>query len=236
MEDLDDILNFIGGSKISVKKAKISKKVKSSLKNFKFNQDLSQLRASDILSIVYKDKIPIQPNPIEIADYFGIDVKEEYFDIQGLVQFFEERNRCVIKYKKFSFEGKNRFTIAHELGHIFLHFLRGESVKIEDRLISSGFDPLDNENQQNEEPLLSAARTFENKDDKMEKEANRFAGELLVPKIKIEKLFNNLKDGDKYSMRALHNHFNVSNGAMYYTLQNYNLWNLNKIEDDTKPF
>ncbi|MDD9909304.1 MAG: ImmA/IrrE family metallo-endopeptidase [Ahrensia sp.] len=64
----------------------------------------------------------------------------------------------------------NNFTIAHELGHYFLHYLRGN---LESRNTEAG-------------PQLKPMVATRSGNDEIEKQANIFAWELLVPDSLIE--------------------------------------------------
>lgn len=81
------------------------------------------------------------------------------------------------------------FTLAHELGHFFLHEnkIRGEEIIIdsEDALGDSNilFRPDDTSS-------MSAEWR------EMEREANNFAASLLMPETFVEKVWNTLKDVD----------------------------------------
>lgn len=97
-------------------------------------------------------------------------------------------------------DNRKRFTLAHELGHFFLH----KDVIKKERLIVD----------------LKAAvlyRTSENPNDIVEQEANAFAAELLMPEDIVRKLRLTEKDTDK-----LAEIFSVSVVAMWYRLTN--LW------------
>ncbi|PCJ17838.1 MAG: hypothetical protein COB02_12275 [Candidatus Cloacimonadota bacterium] len=76
---------------------------------------------------------------------------------------------------------RNRFTLAHELGHFILHSKSGQ-IKIHARRYGTS---------------------------QIEKEANRFAAELLMPKNELEELFNQDK-----SVCELADIFDVSIVAM----------------------
>lgn len=75
---------------------------------------------------------------------------------------------------------RKRFTLAHELGHFFL-----------------GHDTSQIEFRQNINALELAILGYYHDDD--EKEANEFAGELLMPEEEVKQLYNLVKDSDKLS-------------------------------------
>lgn len=94
-------------------------------------------------------------------------------------------------------EQRKRFTIAHELGHFFLH-----------REIKSTF--------------VDEIFARSNKTNQLEREANAFAASLLMPEALIKsvidkKALNNLDDED---IKKLSDEFNVSQISMTYRLIN----------------
>jgi len=99
-------------------------------------------------------------------------------------------------------ELRQRFTLAHELGHYFLHSdLLEPGGEHFDRLYSG----------HNDSGVLSA---------RDETQANRFAAELLMPKTQVERLWslNSRKEHWKLAKQ-----FGVSSSAMAWRLVNLNL-------------
>lgn len=87
---------------------------------------------------------------------------------------------------------RNRFTIAHELGHVLLGHVNEGKKQLRDT-------------------------TFGNSDP-IERAANTFAAELIMPEQKVRELFNGAS-----SVQQLSEAFGVSNAAMSYRLQNLGL-------------
>ncbi|EOH4415160.1 ImmA/IrrE family metallo-endopeptidase [Campylobacter coli] len=180
-----------------------------------------------VLNLVYPEKINIPVDPHKIAEYFNIKVEPKRMEQKEGEVIFDGKE-ITINYKPSGSINRDRFTIAHELGHVFLHFLEGYKFDFKDNDIKSGFND-DVINEDNKNKVLKAARS-DNKD-RFEIEANEFAGQLLVPKKTIDEMINNLESNNVYIQSALCNYFKVSNGTMYHTLKMYNVWE-KYIEDD----
>lgn len=109
------------------------------------------------------------PVPIDkIAKSKGVQIIRHPIDIEDVSGFlYHDKNKTVIITNSEHSDVRQRFTIAHELGHYLLHeghpvhVDRGFSVKMRDDLSSKGVD------------------TYEI-------EANNFAAELLMPKQMLE--------------------------------------------------
>lgn len=103
---------------------------------------------------------------------------------EGLV-FYCDYNADEISYR-------NRFTIAHELGHVLLRHVHEGKKQLRDT-------------------------TFGNSDP-VERAANTFAAELIMPEQKVRELFKGSS-----TVQQLSEVFGVSNAAMSYRLQNLGL-------------
>jgi len=118
-------------------------------------------------------------DPIQIAKQNGIDVKPikgvkrnlKWFDSyeyipEDLCGYIEKQDngKVVIYYNPNHHENRQRFTIAHELGHYFLNHLDNNHKKYRD--LRENFNI--------------------NNFDYKEVEANKYAAELLMPKDKID--------------------------------------------------
>jgi len=127
----------------------------------------AQTKALEILDQFGYTSPPV--DPVKIARDLGIrvffaDFKDEDDKISGF--FFAEKNEIYIN--KHEYPQRQTFTIAHELGHKFLH---------EDWLKSSNYQVL------LREPIPSVAN------DPKEREANAFAAHLLVPRFMLDKYY-----------------------------------------------
>lgn len=89
---------------------------------------------------------------------------------------------------------RERFSIAHELGHLFLHmkFL------------------IDSEAWDNIEIGTSHARNSTTPYSRLESEANEFAAAFLMPKDRFISIAEETSDGKFYNMDKIANHFKVS--------------------------
>jgi hypothetical protein len=91
------------------------------------------------------------------------------------------------------------FTLAHEFAHVVFH--------------------LDRKTLQTKEPDDTVVSIASNRDP-IEKQANAFAGELLMPRADLEQLVKNLGSRlrDPACLEAVAQHFNVSRDALFYRL------------------
>jgi len=125
-----------------------------------------------------------------IAEYLGLDVFEEIMDdeLSGYIE--PRRNSWVIGVNAFHHPNRQRFTIAHEIGHFVLH-------KPSERIIDITF-----------------ARRAGGRD-RIENEADEFAAKLLMPEATVRSLIAS----GLSSLEALANHFRVSLMAVKYRVQ-----------------
>ena len=150
-------------------------------------------------NLLEKLKIQVPPVPVKrLARSCGariVRVSGNKADIDGFL--YQEDNNVVIGINRDQATVRQRFTIAHELGHLLLHEYsrvhvdRGFRVRLRSGLSSEGTD-LD------------------------EMEANRFAAEILMP---IEFLQSDLKErefdlADDSQLRALAKRYGVSTQAL----------------------
>ena len=127
----------------------------------------AQSKALEILDTFGYISPPV--DPVKIARDLGIrvyfaDFKGEDDKISGL--FYAEKNEIYVN--KNEFPQRQTFTIAHELGHKFLH---------EEWLKSSSYQVL------MRDPTPAALK------DPKEKEADAFAAHLLVPRFMLDKYY-----------------------------------------------
>lgn len=100
-------------------------------------------------------------------DIFLADLKEE---ISGAILYDQGKNRFNIFVNKKKSETRQYFTIAHELGHYFLH---QDIIKEEEGII-------DGDNSLDGNQILYRLDIKEQ--NRMETEANNFAASLIMPK------------------------------------------------------
>lgn len=127
---------------------------------------------------------------IAFAKELGINVTQSNFasndKVSGLIKKFSEDN-IVISVKANDVDTRQRFTIAHELGHFFLH----------QHLLEEGF-------------MDGAGLLRDGSNNKIEKEANSFAANLLMP----EAIFKEMWSSKKLSSKQIADFFYVSESAV----------------------
>lgn len=157
-----------------------------------------------ILSEHRISNIPI--NPLQIAKSLNIDVTNAEFvesNISGMIS--KVGNTFTIYVKHDDPPNRKRFTIAHELGHYFLHLkYKKEDETFVDKDIN----------------FFRGKATESSENRNKEVEANRFAAELLMPADFIKREWDN---SNVRSVDFLAKKFQVSPSAMGYRLVNLGL-------------
>lgn len=137
--------------------------------------------------------------PTEIANKYNIEVIEMDIssisdNISGFIRYFPETEKYIIVLSSKDHPNRKRFTLAHELGHYFLHpdLLKKEGIYIERNIMFRWWDH-----------------------SVYEYEANMFAAEYLMPEDQVKEQYK------KYGViEILAWFFNVSNLAMAYRIDN----------------
>lgn len=159
----------------------------------KINQELEDL-TSEILMNNDMYKIPV--DVIKIANSNDIKVYEGDLDkkISGAIRYKKDENEFEILVNKNDMKSRQRFTVAHELGHYFLHrdFLKDEEIHIDIMYRSINNDKV------NLEEIK-----------RREKEVDYFAGALLMNRTLLEKMHK-----ENSSIKELAEIFDVSISAM----------------------
>jgi Zn-dependent peptidase ImmA (M78 family) len=159
----------------------------------------SGISPADILVQYNLYSIPV--NVLVLASKLGIRVFEEALpeDISGILDL---RNMPIIMVNQDHVLNRQRFSIAHEIGHFLLH--RPTGIHVDKKTYYR--------NSKSTEGL-----------DKIEIEANRFAAELLMPTDlvirEIEK-YSDLIDSNDDVISVLADSFKVSATAMGFKIQN----------------
>jgi Zn-dependent peptidase ImmA (M78 family) len=169
--------------------------------------------AEQLVFYIYGTNYIGQIEPIKIAEKLNIKVVADYNMIDGIGRSEFNGNETVITYKPTN-KYRDKFTIAHELGHIFLHFKKG----IE-------FCFVDKEIEDKTTQILEAARLSSSNNSKLEEEANKFAGELLIPKFILEKLIEKIPRGKALKASLIKDYFAVSNDVTRIALNDYGMFN-----------
>lgn len=150
--------------------------------------------ARELLSRCWDRQLPI--DPVKIATVAGVQVYgrggwgDVYYPYSGYYKRFN--GVPSIEYNVSEAPVRQRFTVAHELGHFALGH--------------------------NDAPRDSG--NFQSSGDPRERQANRFAAELLMPSSLVKQYYQN---GVASSVEALANIFGVSKDAMGYRLINLGL-------------
>ncbi|MFZ3466406.1 ImmA/IrrE family metallo-endopeptidase [Vibrio harveyi] len=154
----------------------------------------------NILDTYWNWQLPVQVE--DIARHLGIYISEldstnpEHSGLSGLAEIknnsryaYFNRNECKVR---------QRFTLAHEVGHHMLDHVTPEKPRHRDD--------------------LGAFSGYSN--DWEEREANAFAAELLMPQVAIEYMLIQKGISD---ISQLARDFDVSESAMHYRLKNLGL-------------
>lgn len=142
---------------------------------------------------ISREELPV--NPVRIADTFGIQIKEKDLpvNISGLIIKHHNMDPIIVVNSNDS-ENRQRFTIAHELGHYVYKMLHNdeeaeyEYVDYRDENSSNGSD---------DEEIF----------------ANNFAASLLMPGKLVRKYYK------KYDKYLLPKYFRVSADAINYRIK-----------------
>jgi len=143
------------------------------------------------------------PIPVErIAATLGAQITYEAFDGEVSGMLYREDARSIIGVNSKHASTRQRFTVAHEIGHMVMH--KGKPVFI-DRLVRVNWR--------------------DGTSDKEEAEANAFAAELLMPRTflgqEIERVLTRSRQiTPKQLIDELAKTFRVSQEAMSYRLAN----------------
>lgn len=150
-----------------------------------------------ILSQYALNDVPV--NVLEIAKKANVLIKYASSNqFSGLL--YRKDNIAFMAISSSESNVRQRFTIAHELGHFFLHPQKDTFVEFRD----------------NEKNIVRGIK---------EVQANQFAAALLMPKKLIEKDIKNFKDTamTKATTKFLADKYHVSEEAMTFRLMNLNL-------------
>lgn len=148
------------------------------------------------------------PVPVErLARRAGAEVRYEPLDGDLSGMLFQEGDRAIVGVNALHSKSRQRFTIAHELGHLQLHDRSGIHIDHKFAVVR-----------------LRGERSSQAVDPE-EIEANRFAAELLMPAKMIKADLDRLADDtntyqDEELVRQLADRYQVSTQAMAFRLVN----------------
>lgn len=146
-------------------------------------------------------EIPVDVRRILVDD--GVHVIEEPAESDLAGMLLVDGGRAVIVANSRDAPVRRRFTLAHELGHLQMHWPKGSAVFHRDEQTTRGTDPV-------------------------EIDANTFAAELLMPEDEIRAEAEHFKVDlvDEEALRALAKKFDVSMQAMMFRLHNLGILKL----------
>ena len=134
----------------------------------KINERLEELTSEILLN---NDMYKIPVDVIKIANANDIKVYEGNLDkkISGAIRYKKEEGKFEILVNKNDVKTRQRFTIAHELGHFFLHkdFLESEELHVD--------------------IMYRTAEKETDEEKEREREVDYFAGALLMNRTLLEK-------------------------------------------------
>ena len=158
--------------------------------------------------------IKAPPVPIdELIRAQGVEIAKKRFDDEtsGLIYVNPKSGHAVIGLNVSHSKTRQRFTLAHELGHFLLHKRSEGGLHVD------------------EHDFFVRFRDHHSSDgsDREEREANAFAAELLMPTIFLERDVKSLGEGlslsDDTAIRRLANSYGVSLQALSIRLGNLGL-------------
>ena len=179
------------------------------------SSQLNELKRSEKEASTLINKYKLKQAPIAVADIaknIGINVVP--YDLGEGVSgiLVVEANKATIGYSKSDSKTRQRFTIAHELGHFILHHKNNQSEQLfvdKDFLVK-----------------YRGYQKYTQADLLHEQQANAFAAELLMPKslVEAELIKKDYMDFTESELiETLSKVFDVSVIAMSYRLANLNI-------------
>lgn len=175
-----------------------------------------------VKNLLLKNKVNKAPVPVDnIATNLGATIIYEPNDddLSGFLLRDKNKNQLIIGVNSNHPEVRQRFTISHEIGHLLLH--SEESFHIDRSSEGFGRKIVRGKFERNKE---SATGT-----NKIEREANLFAAELLMPSAFIQKDMLKLGDVDllhDVKLEELAFNYGVSIQALTYRLNNLGYFQL----------
>lgn len=161
------------------------------------------------IDLLKKHNIVSAPVPVErITKAFGAQVKYSLLDdeLSGMAYIKDEIP--IIGINALHHPNRQRFTLAHELGHLILHKTKITKEIHVDKKSS----------------VLMRSSSSSASGNKMEVEANRFAAEILMPESFLKKSLKgksfDLNNDDDIVVNLLAREYKVSVAAMRFRLEN----------------
>lgn len=173
--------------------------------------------ASDLLNLFYANT-PLVVDTKYIAKELGIRIikNNELSDNEaGKCYIHEIEKDIVIEYKPQSVIYRENFSIAHEFGHIVKHM-----------------SPANNSSFSDSSQLLYARNNYVDSLTPDEREADEFAGYLLIPERSLQLILDELEEDEQISATLIADIYKVSEGTVYHALKSRKLYNNSKISKD----
>jgi Zn-dependent peptidase ImmA (M78 family) len=170
-------------------------------------------RAAEVLQKAAATNLPI--DPLKIAGALGVNVHVDTLEdkVSGvLIVKGPDRNVLI---NASHHPNRQRFTLAHELGHLVLHDADGDRLFIDTNLRVYQRAGVSTDQTYNQPG--STTRPFE------EREANQFASALLMPSEFVKREAQSLDLSDENDVAYLAKLFGVSDQAMAIRLQQLGL-------------
>lgn len=140
----------------------------------------------DILHLL-NVQVPIE-NMDKLVRSLGGTIEEDERYSDGAIQ--KDGDAFIVWISPFQDEKRRRFTIAHELGHLFLHMGYLTNHELWEKQENKIYQRVGNSEK--------------------EYQANEFAAAFLMPKKEYFKVMNENLDGNKVMTNKIAEHFNVS--------------------------
>lgn len=166
-------------------------------------EDKPNVRAQELLARL---GIKVMPTPVEkIAKALGAQVRFSPFDTELSGMIYIKEGVPIIGVNSLHHPNRQRFTIAHELGHLELH----RDMITSNVHVDKNF------------PALMRDQNSATGTEKVEIEANQFASELLMPRAFIEDVLRGKQFDidDEGPIEELAKKFRVSRQALEYRIR-----------------
>jgi predicted transcriptional regulator len=170
-------------------------------------------RATDVLHQAAAYNVPV--DLAKVAQFLDVSVHYDALEdkVSGVLVIRGGARHALINGTHHS--NRQRFSLAHEVGHLVLHDAEGDRLFIDTnmRVYQRVGAPTDAAYSQAD----SSTKPHE------EREANQFASSLLMPEDLVRKESKNLDLADEYDVAYLARRFGVSDQAMSIRLQQLDL-------------
>jgi len=172
-------------------------------------KDQVEQEAADLLSCVGITKIP---TPLHlVARFLNAEIHQQTFEdmVSGVLLIRGDERHIMVN--KAHHPNRQRFTIAHELGHLVLHHNTGDGLFIDTHL--RAYQRRGSASSGAYEEAGSTTTPAQ------EREANQFASALLMPRAALLARTDGEEFWDELEVAALSAEFGVSEQAMTIRLQ-----------------